>query len=156
MDGIRQYLLSIVTAALICAVVQRFSEKASQSGAIIQIVCGIILAITVVSPWFHLQLPDVDAVTEPYASSAEQIILEGEESASESMNAIIKSQMEAYILDKANSLDMEILVEVNLDAQNHLPKSVTITGDASPYDKSVLSQYIAQTLDIPEEDQKWE
>ena len=155
MEEIRHYLLSVVTAALVCSLVQRFSENASKTRTIIRIVCGIFLAITVVSPWFQIEIPDVLSAAQPYSSSAEEIIAQGVKSASESMNMIIKEQTEAYILDKANCLDMHILVEVKLDAQNHLPESVTITGDVSPYDKSVLCQYITQNLDIPEENQKW-
>ena len=83
-------------------------------------------------------------------------VSEGKSMAANQVADIIKSQSEAYILDKANRMGLEISVEVELDNDNNsIPSSVCISGNISPYAKKVLSEYITDCLGIAKENQKW-
>ena len=76
--------------------------------------------------------------------------------AKDAAGEIIKARTQAYILDKARSLDVALTVEVFLDdATIPAPCGVRIEGAISPYAKKVLSQMMKDDLGIPPEEQIW-
>lgn len=76
--------------------------------------------------------------------------------ASEELRTIIKSRVEAYILDKAESYGAKLKVEVMLsEDQVPVPMSVRITGSISPYGKKMVTQLIREDLGIASEEQVW-
>ena len=69
---------------------------------------------------------------------------------------IIKTQTEAYILDKATRMGLEISVEVELNEDNgSIPCRSKITGVLSPYAKEALGSYLEDNLGISKENQDW-
>jgi hypothetical protein len=46
-------------------------------------------------------------------------------------------------------------VEVGVDEEVLVPTEVIIAGTVSPYDKALISRYIFETLNIPEDQQQW-
>jgi hypothetical protein len=87
---------------------------------------------------------------------ASTVVSQGKESAEQCTTAIIKSQLEAYILDKASLLELDISAEVLLDdSQPPSPKNVKIVGKASPYAKQRMLQIISDELGIPKENISW-
>ena len=156
MDGIRSYLISVICAAIICSIVATISSKKSANSAIIQMISGLFLAITMISPLVKIRLSDYSHYFDSFSMDAEMVVTMGEKAAAEEMRAIIISQTEAYILDKAVSMDAVIDVEVKLnDDYPPVPCEVTISGSVSPYAKETLSRYIANDLGISKEDQYW-
>ena len=112
--------------------------------------------MTVISPWTKLRFEDISSYFADIQTDADQIIGEGEEIAADATVAIIKKQVEAYILDKAHSLDIDIEVEVAFaELRPLVPDAVTIKGAVSPYAKLQLQQMIADDLGIPKENQMW-
>ena len=156
MGEIRQYLLALVAAALVCGVVKKLVAGKKQIKGMVDMICGIFLAVTVLSPWVDVQIPDVRSFAQTFINEGNEAAQEGSDRASEQMHGIIKQEVQTYILEKAHARNMNIDVDVILDVDSGIPYGVKITGDVSPYDKAVLSQYITQTLSIPEEAQKWE
>lgn len=156
MGEIRQYLLALVAAALVCGVVKKLVAGKKQIKGMVDMICGIFLAVTVLSPWVDVQIPDMRSFVQTFNVEANEVAQEGSNRASEQRQGIIKQEVKTYILEKAHARNMNIDVDVILDINSGMPNGVKITGDVSPYDKAVLSQYIAQTLSIPEESQKWE
>ena len=69
-------------------------------------------------------------------------------------DAIISAEVEAYILDKAASLGVDLNVEVWLN-DTGLPESVALSGQIAPSDRQVLSQFIDHDLGVGEEAQTW-
>jgi hypothetical protein len=68
----------------------------------------------------------------------------------------IIQQTQAYILDKARSLDAELTVEVFLgDGTIPVPIGVRLEGNISPYARKLLSQMLQDDLGIPAEEQIW-
>lgn len=155
MDGIRRYLLSLIAASLLCSIIRRLVETKTKIKGIVNMVCGLFLAITVISPWLQFKIPDVHTALDSYMAEAKDAAQIGEEGAREQMSEIILKEVEAYILEKAYSCGMDVNVNIDLDEQTCAPKSVEIFGEISPYDRVVLNNYITQTFDIPEELVKW-
>jgi hypothetical protein len=152
MDAIKDYLLTVTAAALVCGIVTGLAGKSSIS-KLLKLLCGLFLAATVIKPAVEVRIENIYDFTENLAADREIAVSQGEYVASEEMKRIIKQKTETYILDKAKALGAEITVEVVLE--DYIPASVTIMGDISPYAKSNLSAIIGQELDIPPEEQIW-
>ena len=153
MELIKEYLLSITAAALICGVISSLTSKNASISKLMQLLCGLFLAITVIRPVVEVQLDNIDSFTELLVVDGEIAASTGKEMAAEEMKRIIKEKTEAYILDKAKSLGAEIEVEVTLE--DFVPTGAIITGSVSPFARSSLITSISQDLGIPPEGQIW-
>ncbi len=156
MDEVREYLLSLICAAVICSVVNALIGKKSAHSAIIRLISGLYLALTLISPLVNIRLNDYADYFNSFSEDAEIAVAFGETAAMDELRSIIKAKTEAYILDKAVSMDTVLNVEVTLNNENPpIPCGVTLTGSVSPYSKEVLSRFIANDLGIAKEDQVW-
>ena len=153
MEAIRDYLLSVTAAALICGIVNSLSENNGSVSGMLKLLCGLFLAAVVLKPAVDIKLKDIYAITDRLEIDSRQVIASGEEIADEEMKRIIKEKSEAYILDKAKALGMEIDAEIILE--DLVPARVIVTGNLSPFAKSSLSASITQELAIPPEEQIW-
>lgn len=156
MDTVKSYLLSVIASAIISGIVISIVGKKGTNAAVIKLLAGIFMALTVLSPWTKLEF---DSLTEFFSSTeieAGGVVTEGQQLATETMSSIIKSQVEAYILDKADNLGLKIEAEVSVTGTDPPePDAVTLKGQASPYAKKRLQQIIADDLGISEEKQLW-
>lgn len=156
MDQIRQYLLSVIAAAILCSIVNTLIERKGACYSIIKLITGLFMATIVVSPLINIRISDITTYFGELSAEGSSITADGEAIALNELCSIIKSKTEAYILDKAVSMDLDIEVEVTLNSANPpLPCAVTIRGSAAPYSKEVLSEYIANVLGISKEEQLW-
>ncbi|MBQ4642350.1 MAG: hypothetical protein IJB47_08045 [Oscillospiraceae bacterium] len=156
MDSIRQYVLRIVAVAILCGICQSFFEEKKANKAVIRMVTGLLLSVTILSPIIQFKLNDISDYLSDLRENTAQIVADGESAGIAEQERIIKERCEAYILDKANSLNLELGVQVHLaDDQSLHPECVRLTGAVSPYAQSVLRAYISDTLGIPEENQQW-
>lgn len=156
MESIKEYLLSITAAAIICSIIVGLIEKKGANSTIIRMLCGLFLAVTVVSPWVNIQLNDLSGYWEGLGLAAENAIDEGVVMANKATADIIKTKSEAYILDKASLWELSIEVEVTVsDSDPPSPYQVRIRGTVSPYAKTRLQEVIAKDLGIPEDRQIW-
>lgn len=156
MASVREYLLTVAAAAIICALAKQIVGEKSASGKIVKVVSGVFLTVTLLTPLINIRLDDLESYFEDTRSMAASATEQGVNMASDAMGEIIKQKTEAYILDEAKSLGMEIAVEVRLrDSDPPVPCQVTITGTVSPYKKTALCRYIENNLGIPQECQQW-
>lgn len=153
MDAIKEYLLSVTAAALICGILNGLTNNKGSIHKIIKLLCGFFLAASVIKPVVDVRIDDFYRFTQDLTVSSELAVTHGEEMAADEMKRIIKEKTEAYILDKAKALGAEIAVDVTL--QDYIPERVTIVGDVSPFVKSSLSESITEELNIPSEEQIW-
>lgn len=153
MEALRQYILSVVTAAMLCGIVTGlFPSGAGKQ--MVRLICGLFLAYTVLAPISRGKLPGLTDFSLGIPEEAAQAAAVGENLASDSMAEIIKSEAEAYILDKARSLQAEVTVEVSVNEEN-VPNSVTVSGAVSPYVRRQLQRILESDLGIAKENQKW-
>ena len=151
-----KYLLSVISAAVICSVAMNIFEKNSTFRTMGRLLSGIFLTITVISPLFKLELPNINEYRDILEGYQESIIAEGEDFYQKERREIIIQRTEAYILDKAVALGAEVEVTVRLsDVDPPIPEFVELSGTASPYIRSAMETMIAQDLGIPKERQIW-
>ena len=156
MDSIRGYLLSIACAAIICTIASAIVGKKGANASIVRLISGVIMLLTLISPLVKVRILDFTDYATDISNQADAVVAQGENSALSELSAIIKAQTEAYILDKAVSLKLDIKVEVTLDGgKPPMPNAVKLSGSASPYAKEMLSNFIANDLAIPKEAQQW-
>lgn len=156
MEDVRQYLLSVISAAIICAIAIRISAQKGMITSMVKLLAGLIMSITVISPLVKLRIDDISDYFGALEMEAGSYIDEGQESAAIERSAIITERIESYILDKATSLGMSIEVNVVLsDVDNQTPSYIYLCGEVSPYDKKQMQQFIENDLGIPEENQLW-
>ena len=153
MEALRQYVISVVAAAMLCGIVTRLFPQgnAKQVG---KLICGLFLAYTVLSPISRVDFSRLPDFSLQCMEDGEEAAAMGENLARDSMADIIKEESEAYILDKAADLHANLTVEVTI-GEGSLPAAVTISGEASPYARRQLQAMIESDLGISKENQKW-
>ena len=152
----KEYILRVVAAAIVCAIVQNLLRKETTVGRIAGLLCGIFMAITVVAPLGNVSFHGISSYWDDIAIDAAAYVQEGIAIAEKQESDIIKTQSEAYILDKANKMGLQIAVEVELDDQNgNIPCGVIINGDVAPYAQMQLESFMEEKLGIARENQKW-
>ena len=151
-----QYFLSVVSATVISSIVISLSSKKGTYGAIIKLLSGIFLSLTIVRPLVDVKIQNWESYLYEFDHSAATIAEEGQESAKTELASIISDNTRAYILDKASALGLQLEIEVILtDEMPPAPVSVVLEGNVSPYAKKIMQKYIADNLGIPEEQQVW-
>lgn len=155
MEGIREYLFSITAGALLCGVLQAMTDKEDPGAAILKLVCGIFLTITVLKPLGGWSLTEFAAIPEIVSREGEGAAAAGEEYARRARIRLIKAETEAYILDKAAGYDLALQVEVTVDEETLLPASVSLRGETSPYTRQQMIRIIEKDLGIREENVQW-
>ena len=153
MDGLREYVIRVVAAALISGVVIRLTEGIG-SGEIIRMLCGLFMTLILLQPIISRRELQWEFMLPQIRRQAEENVLEGVAAAEKIRQEFIMRQAETYISNRAAEMDTEIQAEIMLGEDN-LPESVVLTGAVSPLNKSRLTQIIASELGIPRERQEW-
>ena len=153
MEALRQYVISVVAAAMLCGIVVRLFPNGSgkQVG---KLICGLFLAYTVLSPISRVDFSNLPDFSLGCMDDAKDAAAMGENLARDSMADIIKEETEAYILDKAEAYQAQITADVTL-TQDGLPESVTYTGAPSDEIRQLLENMVTEDLGIPKENQRW-
>lgn len=156
MDAVREYLIRIICAAVVCAVVTHLTQNNKTQGAIVKIMTGVFMVLTVIAPLKQIDFRDLTAWDFPGNQEAAQAIAMGKEQSETELRRSIKEQLEAYILQEASRYDARLSVEVTLgEGEYPGPQSVYITGSISPYAKRQLTAIMENQLGIPKEAQQW-
>ncbi len=154
MDALRQWLFSVVVISMLVSLVERWVPQGAL-GRITQFIGGLLLLLTILRPVAALK-----GVTWNWElSSYQSDIAALEESLSQSQQMAwevgIQESTQAYILEKANALGVACNVEVEVETgADGVPYPVAVQLDV-PYHQA-LGTYIAQTLGIGEEGQRWD
>lgn len=155
MDGIRQYVLSVICVVILCGITELFITD-GKIKALVKVVSGLTVTLTVLNPFVRGYELQWGLAVDEILKDREAAIADGECTAQESYCEIITDQTQAYILDKASSLGVEVKVEIELKEEYpNAPNLVRIHGPISPYEKRQLSAYMQQYLGIDEDKQIW-
>lgn len=153
MEALRQYIISVVCAAVLCGVVMGIFQQGT-ARSILKLVCGLFLAYTVLMPLGKLDISQLEELALDFSTDASQAIAQGETFAEEATRERIKALTEAYILDKATALGAKVEVEVTLDEKG-LPCFAKLRGEASPYQRQQLQRYLTLDMGIAKENLQW-
>ena len=151
----KSYVLNIIIAAILVSITGSAFDPKKANGKIIRILSGILLTTTILSPFKNISFRGISDWLNDISLDANAYVYEGKITANEQTSAIIKEYTEAYILDKAKNMGLDISVEVELSENDSVPCGITLSGEISPYEKSVLCDYLEDTLGITRENQKW-
>ena len=152
---IGEYTLSIIASSVICCIVKSIVGNKSAYGKVTSLVCGVFLASTILSPLMDFEINDSTMFPTNFKTDAQDIASQAFDESQSQLRTIIKEETEAYILEKAASIGADVHVEVLLHDEDPIPVGVVINGNIAPYNKTVLSQYIADTLAVTEDTQIW-
>lgn len=156
MDSVKEYLLSVTAAALLCSVLLGITGSGGTQGKLLRLICGCFVALAVISPLrtgvLQGLFPDLNLCRQ----EAEQLVAEAEEEAAAQRKAIIKQQAEAYIGNKAAAMNCALSVSVTLATQPpYAPVAVELRGEISPSAKRELSQWLQDNFGLAGEEQVW-
>ena len=140
-----RYVLSLITAALLGGIITGILPSGS-CGKLLKLLCGVFLLAAVLRPLGELELPDLDA---------QAAVADGLDFAQAQKRQVISQRLEAYILDKAAELGMDIGVELTLD-KTHCPQAALLTGSVSQSQRACLGEILETELGIPKECQHWQ
>jgi len=156
MEGIGTYILSVCGAGLLCGIVNSLLRGKGNSASAAKMAGGIFLILVAMQPLKKLPTFGLTNFWETMNNEGEYAAAVGEQASQEKMASIIKTQVEAYILDKAKQMDASISVEVMVQSGT-IPviESVSLYGTVSPYAKGALTQMMEEDLEIKKEDQHW-
>lgn len=156
MDWVKEYILNIVAVGMITAICITLVQKNTSAGMIIKMLGGIFLVITLISPLVKIRFDDLGVLWEQISAEGDLLAQEGNDSTQEALSTVIKEDLEAYILDKADELGLTLKITVKMDQHNTvMPQTVKLQGAASPYQKRLLSAFMEEELGITEAQQEW-
>ena len=143
------YVLRLCCAALLCAAVNALcgGEKGLR-----KLLCSVFLMLTALSPLGELELPELDPVT--LQRDAQAAVRSGTEQARDAQARCITEAVEAYVWNKAAGLGLELQVRVEL-GETLTPKSLVLTGAASPLERQRLTQTLTGELGLGKEAVTW-
>lgn len=153
MNGVQQYILSVVSTALICSIFMA-TVKNGAGGEVLRLLCGLFLGIAILLPISRLEIESLFEIPESIQSEGQTAMRAGEKMASNARKDIISARLQAYILDKASALNGNVEVEVVL-GKDSLPEKAVITGDLTPYARTQMKTLLETELGIPKERQQW-
>lgn len=156
MDEIRQYLIGVITAAIVCAVVTALLGNKGVVGTVAKLLTGLLMLLAVISPWVSISLDGLFDWTENITADSAEIVSEAKQMAEEQYRAGIKQRVEAYVLEKAESLQCSLTVDVHLsEGDVPTPERIVFSGNVSPFAKSTLTNWVSDNLGIGREEQAW-
>ena len=156
MDWVKEYILNIFAVGMITAICITLVQKNTSAGMIIKMLGGSFFVITLISPLVKIRFDDLGVLCEQISAEGDLLAQEGNDSTQEALSTVIKEDLEAYILDKADELGLTLRITVQMDQHNAvMPQTVKLQGAASPYQKRLLSAFMEEELGITEAQQEW-
>ena len=156
MDAVRQYIIQVTAAAVVCGIVTSLAEKKGGAGTLIRLMAVVFMLLTTLSPLVKVRLNNISGFWDRIQAQGEIAVEEGSEQANAAMSVIIKEKTEAYVLEKAQSLGTNIGVEVTVSGSPvPMPVSIQISGEVSPYGRQILKKWVSDSLGISAEAQIW-
>ena len=153
-ESIGKWIWSIAASAVFCSIVLELSPG-GQVKNVLKALCGMLMAIALISPLLRLSLPEYSINLAKYRALGEEMVKAGQEEKDFLSRSIIEEECRAYILDKGRELGLEIRdakVTVKWNGEGFwYPVECEIYAEYSPR----LVEIIAGELGIREESQKW-
>ena len=155
-EQIRSYLLGLLAAAIICAIVTAIMGEKGPNATLTKLITGLFLAFTLIKPVVSVDLSGLINWTNRYDDIASDAVAAGESQNRKALSELIKQRTRSYILDKAQALNTALEVEVTLsDDEIPIPVKVRLAGKVSPYAKGRLQAMLEEELGIEKENQIW-
>ena len=156
MDDLREYLIGVIAAALLCAFVSTVIDGKSTVGVAAKLLSGVIMLLTVLSPWVDFKPDGLFRWADDLGVDGSGFVSQGENLANTYYRDSIKQRLESYILDEAKAFNCALTVEIILsDLVPATPEQIRLSGDVSPYARQVLTNELTESLGLSREDLIW-
>ena len=150
MEGIREYLIGVIAAALLCAVASLLIEPKGTVGVAVKLVSGFLLLLAVLRPWVDLPTQGLFHWADDFYAEEGKVI------ANAFYKDSIKQQLTAYILDEARAFNCNVTAEIILsDEVPATPRQIRLSGEVSPYARQALTNLLTEKLGLSREDLIW-
>ena len=149
-----KYLLSLVTAAILCGIATSLLGNKGALGTAVKLLAGIYMTLSIVAPWGQLRLGELSELKDQITADGERITVSGQNAAREAMAESIIASTRTYILDKAKALGAEITIDFSFD-EDLLPVFAEIYTEADSSVQKQLQDILTTDLGIPKERQTW-
>ena len=157
MEAIKQYIITITAAAILCLLVTSLFSPKSTYGAILKFFCGLVFTIILISPFKDISFQDYDWFWESIFTQAQSATEDGVAAYNELLSDSIKDKTAAYILDKAAEYDMDVEIQVELDNSSPpKPENIIITGINTPLQREKFRLELSNELGLPKERILWQ
>lgn len=156
MSGVRGYLISIISACMICVIAQQMVQKESMK-KIVRFISGILVLLVVTTPLLSLNGKELMTLLVEAGSQLEADTGMIEESAQTALEEHVRSTTENYIEKKAREVGATVQAKVTVTQEEYpVPYSARITGSLSSTQQILLSTYMSRDLGIDTSRQEWE
>lgn len=153
MEGLGSYIFRILCCVVVCGIgLSLFPNGRMKS--MIRLFAGVFVTIMILQPGVDLELPDLERWIAEFRQQGQLASAAGEGYARQQKYQFIKDGLEAYILDKAASLDCSLMVQVVLDGEGY-PTGVVLSGSLPEESRRELEIFLWEELGIAKEDQQW-
>ncbi len=154
MGSLKDYLIAVCCAAVLCAILKQIVGHGKVSGGMLHFLSGLFVVICIISPWKDFTLQDLEKYN-PFQTNEVNVYVEsGKQITQNQINEIIIEKTEAYILEKAKTMNVQVGVRVELSAEG-IPECSQITGKLSNSEKDELSAFLLNEIGIQREMQLW-
>lgn len=155
MTEVGRYFFSVICIGILCALTQTVVSEGS-AGTLVKFITGIVLTTAILAPILQIDTYQWELKLDHMNADGEHWLENAKRAKTDALSVNIKEKTEAYILSKAKTLGLDLETKIDL-TQDELPKpeSVTLIGNAPPYAKKVLSEYICDNLGINGDHLKW-
>lgn len=161
MDTIRQWLIGIVAAGILAAVSHTLTPQGTVK-RVARMAGGLLVMLAVIQPLLKLDTSAaISFSTEQYERELDISAKKMDEAEESVMKKLIEEQTAAYILREAGimGLSLKVTVQARAEDDEEYPKpyAVQLSGGSAANARTVqaLTEWIAQTLEIPTERVRW-
>lgn len=156
MEILGRYIMSVTAAAILFSILQSLFNKKSSMALLVRMIGALFLTFTVIAPFWEIDLSSIFDIQVNYSEDGHTIATQGAKLAREQLCSNIKEKTEAYISDKAMSLETPMDVDIILSQDEiPVPSTVRLTGQVSPFVKNTMQVWIQNEIGIPKEHQIW-
>ena len=151
MEGLRTWLLSLMFAAVLCAMARALmpAGPVKRAGSLI---CGLVMLTAVLAPAARLSPGAAEAWMAQLSAGQTQREEELRQSLNEGMKRIIEQEFAAYIVDKAAQMGAACTAQVTCQLGKDgvfLPQSAAVQGSFTPQQQEDLARILEEELAIP-------
>lgn len=155
MQALGAYILRLCCCSIIAGIVITIGGSGPGSKTR-KMICGLFITFAAISPLREIELGQLWELPDALYQDGLDISASAQEDVNEAISEVIIGKTRTYILDEADSLNAQIQVtQISLDPDTLVPVTVTLNGDVSPYQRTLLSDYMHKTLGIGKEGVIW-
>ncbi len=157
-EVLRAWLNAVIYTGVICGIALVITPGGRVKKAL-TILCGAAMCVAFISPLAGIDLNSYSETLAGFKLEAESFAAQGESYSKNLNRTIIEDECEAYILDKAENLGVQLdeveVLAVWSDEGYWYPSEAAITGSVSQDQRERMSSCIEAELGISRDNQQW-